>query len=87
MHDETCPRCHGPALPLGTLGALTHYRCRNCGWTFADPAETMAAFSAREERARRNTRPAQPGNNRAAVRETVRLVEAGRLVVDRDLVL
>jgi rubredoxin len=39
MHDETCPHCNGPALPLGTLGALTHYRCRNCGWTFAETVE------------------------------------------------
>lgn len=39
MHDETCPHCNGTALPLGTLGTLTHYRCRNCGWTFAETVE------------------------------------------------
>lgn len=26
-----CPHCHGTLVLLGTLGAITHYRCRNCG--------------------------------------------------------
>ena len=26
-----CPACHGPSFPLGVLGNLAHYRCRNCG--------------------------------------------------------
>ena len=26
-----CPACHGPSFPLGVLGNLSHYRCRNCG--------------------------------------------------------
>ena len=29
----TCSQCGGPLVELGTLGNLTHYRCRNCGWT------------------------------------------------------
>ena len=31
--DETvqCAVCGGPCDELGSLGNLTHYRCRNCG--------------------------------------------------------
>lgn len=27
----TCQHCGGPMVPLGALGSLEHYRCRNCG--------------------------------------------------------
>lgn len=30
----SCKACGGPSYILGTLGITTHYRCRNCGWTF-----------------------------------------------------
>jgi len=30
-----CPMCNGPAIVLGSLGRLTHFRCRNCGWIFS----------------------------------------------------
>jgi DNA-directed RNA polymerase subunit RPC12/RpoP len=26
-----CPACGGDAFPLGALGRVKHYRCRNCG--------------------------------------------------------
>lgn len=26
-----CPTCRGPLRPMGQLGNLMHYRCRNCG--------------------------------------------------------
>jgi len=29
-----CPVCASPSYELGKLGSVTHYRCRNCGWTF-----------------------------------------------------
>ncbi len=29
---ETCVQCEGPLMILGTLGCLTHARCRDCGW-------------------------------------------------------
>ena len=29
-----CPMCNGPGIVLGSLGRLTHFRCRNCGWDF-----------------------------------------------------
>lgn len=39
--DHTpCPACDGLGEPLGALGSLMHYRCRQCGWTFSDPAPT-----------------------------------------------
>ena len=34
----TCGACGGPLIPLGNLGRITHYRCRNCGsMAFRDP--------------------------------------------------
>ncbi len=34
-HDGPwCPFCNGQGEPLGTLGDLEHYRCRNCGAQF-----------------------------------------------------
>jgi hypothetical protein len=29
-----CPACGGPGVPLGALGNLEHFRCRNCGIDF-----------------------------------------------------
>ena len=29
-----CPICDGPGILLGTLGKLTHFRCRDCGMDF-----------------------------------------------------
>jgi predicted nucleic acid-binding Zn-ribbon protein len=34
--EATCPMCGGPGTPLGQLGRLMHYRCRNCGADFND---------------------------------------------------
>ena len=31
LEAPTCPLDGGPGVLLGTLGSLTHYRCRNCG--------------------------------------------------------
>ena len=42
VHDEGdekvvgCPGCGGPGTPLGVLGNLAHFRCRNCGLDFYD---------------------------------------------------
>jgi rubredoxin len=30
-----CPVCGGEGIPLGTLGKLRHYTCRNCGMQFS----------------------------------------------------
>lgn len=32
--NPPCPMCGGPGEPLGTLGSLDHFRCRNCGAQF-----------------------------------------------------
>lgn len=32
-----CTMCGGLGYLLGKLGRLFHYRCRQCGWTFAAP--------------------------------------------------
>ena len=29
-----CPKCEGEAVPLGALGKLMWYRCRDCGIDF-----------------------------------------------------
>lgn len=44
MDDESasCGMCGGQATPLGTLGTLSHYRCRNCGMDFSQKAENQA---------------------------------------------
>jgi tRNA(Ile2) C34 agmatinyltransferase TiaS len=34
--DTICPQCFGEGHYLGSLGALAHYRCRYCGWTYAE---------------------------------------------------
>ena len=36
---SVCPACYGFAYELGTLGSLTHFRCRDCGHTFDDSTE------------------------------------------------
>jgi len=37
-----CPVCGGPGVPLGALGRLEHYRCRDCGMDFnRDPNESV----------------------------------------------
>jgi hypothetical protein len=33
MDEITCGLCNGPTEILGTLGNVTHFRCRNCGTT------------------------------------------------------
>lgn len=30
-----CTTCEGQALPLGKLGRLNYYKCRDCGMDFA----------------------------------------------------
>ncbi len=37
MDDDACPMCAGVGVQLGTLGLLTHYRCRSCGSTYSIP--------------------------------------------------
>lgn len=36
--DAACPQCGGEGTPLGGLGNLMHYRCRQCGWDFSRKA-------------------------------------------------
>lgn len=50
-------------------------------------SQRMVGAEQSEIRRRLNTRPAQPGNNRDAVRETVRLLDAGVLKLTNDLVI
>lgn len=33
--DASCPCCGGEGQYLGSLGALNHLRCRDCGTTFS----------------------------------------------------
>jgi len=40
---EQCPQCGGEGNELGTLGALLHLRCRQCGWTWGVPAQEEEA--------------------------------------------
>jgi len=40
-----CELCGGELIPLGALGSLMHYRCRNCGMdasqTIPNPQEEL----------------------------------------------
>jgi len=33
--EGVCPACGGEGVALGTLGALLHLRCRDCGMDFS----------------------------------------------------
>lgn len=37
--NPECPECYGPGVPLGQLGRLMHFRCRNCGMQFSEVVE------------------------------------------------
>jgi hypothetical protein len=39
---NTCETCGGPLVPLGTLGNLMWFRCRDCG-------QELSANASREE--------------------------------------
>lgn len=41
FHDAPppCVACDGPGMPLGRLGRLDHWTCRDCGLQFHTPAE------------------------------------------------
>jgi hypothetical protein len=36
--DAECPACGGEGVPMGTLGSLQHFRCRQCGINFSRKA-------------------------------------------------
>ncbi len=38
-----CPICPGQGVPLGTLGRLRWYRCRDCGMDFNRPSGRIPA--------------------------------------------
>jgi len=40
LENPACPRCGGPGVPMGTLGKLEWFRCRNCGWDFSVSSPT-----------------------------------------------
>jgi len=36
FENPECGQCGGPGVPLGQLGSLMHFRCRNCGMMFSE---------------------------------------------------
>lgn len=40
-----CTTCEGQALPLGKLGRLNYYKCRDCGMDFAYQVEQKESDS------------------------------------------
>ena len=42
LEAPTCPLDGGQGVLLGTLGSLTHYRCRACGIGFSARKENAA---------------------------------------------
>ena len=49
MTTSPCPVCHGLGHELGTLGNLTHFRCRACGAQFSEDAALVAEFQDEDE--------------------------------------
>lgn len=45
--SPTCPVCPGRGVPLGTLGRLRWYRCRDCGIDFNRRAKAPPSPSLR----------------------------------------
>ena len=39
LYVENCPVCEGESSPLGSLGFISYYRCRDCGTTFIGQEE------------------------------------------------
>jgi hypothetical protein len=68
LDNPECPQCGGPGVPLGSLGSLLHFRCRNCGWNFSQPQEPMTPppmaeanfLSPEEKQALDNPKPKAP---------------------------
>jgi hypothetical protein len=46
----SCPACDGPGVPLGSLGQLQHFRCRNCGIDFNSKDGIKEAFDSKKDR-------------------------------------
>ena len=46
--DTTCPECGGPGVPLGGLGNMMHYRCRDCGMGFHHEAGKNASVETQQ---------------------------------------
>ena len=49
MNPPACPVCPGRGLPLGQLGSLRWYRCRDCGIDFHRRTKASAGASRRRE--------------------------------------
>lgn len=50
MPEADCPVCGGPGVPLGGLGNLMWYRCRNCGMDFNQKAASEEDEKKRDEK-------------------------------------
>jgi len=37
--ESECEMCGTLNEPMGSLGALTHYKCRDCGWVYSADVE------------------------------------------------
>lgn len=44
-----CPCCSWPNYPMGTLGKVTHYTCRQCGVWYSFEEQTQAEAQAAVE--------------------------------------
>lgn len=76
-----------PAFYSHTPAAFSDSCSPKCPGCRAKRRDRMAYFDKAEAQRRKAIRPAQPGNNRAAVLEVVRLLDARRVRLDADLVI
>jgi hypothetical protein len=49
LENPVCCQCGGPGVPLGQLGSLFHFRCRNCGFQFSEAVEETLVIEKKEE--------------------------------------
>lgn len=48
-YDSVCPSCrHREYAPMGIMGTLAHYRCKQCGWGWIEQLPASAVVRATE---------------------------------------
>ena len=64
----TCPCCAGHGVPLGALGRLHWFRCRDCGMTFARAGGSKRTPRAPSTVTRATESPTSPSSSRGTPR-------------------
>jgi hypothetical protein len=88
FEDElpSCPACGGPGMLLGTLGNLTHYRCRNCGMDYnnEDMHTASASFDRRKDFFKQDMKRKQKEEAEAKAKDKQASNQGGSFVNDGE---